>query len=92
MLFQKASLKAGFSVNQEETKKEEKNNLVQNVISNNINNNENITKEQKNWYIEIPAISIKAPIAEGTTKEIKKFSKGGLDYARKQRMWWFWIW
>ena len=70
MLFQKASLRAGFSVNQEETKKEEKNNLVQNVISNNINNNENITKEQKNWYIEIPAISIKAPIAEGTTKEI----------------------
>ena len=70
MLFQKASLRAGFSVNQEETKKEEKNNLVQNTISNNTNNNEIIVEEQKKWYIEIPAISLKAEIAEGTTKEV----------------------
>ena len=44
-------------------------NLIHNV-SNNIINNENKVEEKENWYIEIPAISLKAEIAEGTTKEV----------------------
>ena len=66
MLFQKSSLRAGFSVNQEQ---ENEVNLIHNV-SNNIINNENKVEEKENWYIEIPAISLKAEIAEGTTKEV----------------------
>lgn len=66
MLFQKASLRAGFSVSQEQ---ENEVNLIHNV-SNNVINNENKVEEKENWYIEIPAISLKAGIAEGTTKEV----------------------
>ena len=66
MLFQKSSLRAGFSVNQEQKNEV---NLIHNV-SNNIINNENKVEEKENWYIEIPAISLKAEIAEGTTKEV----------------------
>ena len=66
MLFQKSSLRAGFSVNQEQ---ENEVNLIHNV-SNNIINNENKVEEKENWYIEIPAISLKAEIVEGTTKEV----------------------
>lgn len=56
--FKKASLKAGFSVNLE-------NHIPVEPIHGKI---ENDTKE--NWYLEIPAIYLKATIAEGTTKEI----------------------
>ena len=66
MLFQKASLRAGFSVNQEQKNEV---NLIHNV-SNNVSNNENKVEEKEDWYIEIPAISLKAEIAEGTTKEV----------------------
>lgn len=56
---QKAVLKAGFSVN---TEKQE--NMV-------VTHTEAITKEENNdWYLEIPKINLKAPIEEGTTKEI----------------------
>ena len=60
MLFQKASLRAGFSVNQEQKNEV---NLIHNV-SNNVSNNENKVEEKEDWYIEIPAISLKAEIAE----------------------------
>ncbi len=56
---QKAVLKAGFSVN-----------TIQqpNEVS---TNTSIITKEENNnWYLEIPKIKLKAPIEEGTTKEI----------------------
>ena len=74
-LSQKASLKAGFTVN--------KNNIeasdiqTSNEINSNVQNQENIdnyigqTRDRsENWYIEIPSISLKAEIQEGTTKEI----------------------
>lgn len=36
-----------------------------------MNNNQNLEKNlKKDWYIEIPAISLRAEITEGTTKEV----------------------
>lgn len=35
-----------------------------------VTNSEAITKEDNNWYLEIPQIGLKAPIEEGTTKEV----------------------
>lgn len=56
---QKAVLKAGFSVN------------IENQESIVTTNSEAITKEENNnWYLEIPRINLKAPIKEGTTKEV----------------------
>lgn len=59
-------MRAGFSVNQEQ---KEETNILQNNISNSTNNSENIVKVE-DWYIEIPAISLRAEIAEGTTKDV----------------------
>lgn len=58
LISQKAVLKAGFSVNLE--------NL--NSVSNIRSNSETNTKE-KDWYLEIPNINLKAKIEEGTSKE-----------------------
>ncbi len=55
---QKAILKAGFSVNTENQKS---------IVA---TNSKLITKEDNNWYLEIPKINLKAPIEEGTTKEV----------------------
>lgn len=55
---QKAILKAGFSVNTENQRS---------IVT---TNNEAIAKEDNNWYLEIPKINVKAPIEEGTTKEV----------------------
>ncbi len=55
---QKAILKAGFSVNTENQKS---------IVT---TNSKLITKEDNNWYLEIPKINLKAPIEEGTTKEV----------------------
>ncbi len=55
---QKAILKAGFSVNTENQRS---------IVT---TNNEAIAKEDNNWYLEIPKINLKAPIEEGTTKEV----------------------
>ena len=36
-----------------------------------MNNNQNLEKDlKKDWYIEIPAISLRAEITEGTTQEV----------------------
>ena len=75
-LSQKASLKAGFSVNQNNVKTSDIENS-NNKITTNSQNQENIDNyigqtqyKSGNWYIEIPVISLKAEIQEGTTKEI----------------------
>ena len=75
-LSKKASLKAGFSVNQNNVKTSDIENS-NNKITTNSQNQENIDNyigqtqyKSGNWYIEIPVISLKAEIQEGTTKEI----------------------
>ena len=75
-LSQKASLKAGFSVNQNNVETSDIQNS-NNKITSNSQNQENIDNyigqtqnKSGNWYIEIPVISLKAEIQEGTTKEI----------------------
>lgn len=47
------------------------NNLSNNILNSNISKQLSTKSEEKvEWYIEIPTISLKAPITEGTTKEI----------------------
>ena len=47
------------------------NNLSNNILNSNISKQLSTkSKEKVEWYIEIPTISLKAPITEGTTKEI----------------------
>ena len=47
------------------------NNLSNNILNSNISKQTSTeSKEKEEWYIEIPAISLKAPITKGTTKEI----------------------
>ena len=47
------------------------NNLSNNILNPNISKQLSTKSEEKvEWYIEIPTISLKAPITEGTTKEI----------------------
>lgn len=64
---QKSVLKTGFKVEDIQT------NPMQNNIKNELNKEEQKikeTKEQSDWYLEIPSINLKADIKEGTTKEI----------------------
>lgn len=70
--FQKAVLKAGFTVNSENQSKIEKINL----------DLEASTKEE-NWYLEIPSIHLKATIKEGTTKEIMDQFIGHFEESKK---------
>lgn len=72
---QKASLRAGFLVNQNNI--ESSNIKVSNEINSNSQSQKNIDNyinqtedEGINWYIEIPVISLKAEIRERTTKEV----------------------
>lgn len=47
------------------------NNLSNNILNSNISKQLSTKSEEKvEWYIEIPTISLKAPITEGITKEI----------------------
>ena len=47
------------------------NKLPNNILNSNISKQLSTKSEEKvEWYIEIPRISLKAPITEGTTKEI----------------------
>lgn len=47
------------------------NNSSNNILNSNISKQLSTkSKEKVEWYIEIPTISLKAPITEGTTKEI----------------------
>ncbi|MCI8760050.1 MAG: class D sortase [Clostridia bacterium] len=70
--FQKAVLKAGFTVNSENQSKIEKINL----------DLEASTKEES-WYLEIPSIYLKATIKEGTTKEIMDQFIGHFEESKK---------
>lgn len=71
----KGLLKAGFYVENQIQNNIENNEKISNNINNianNIKNNENdnASNNEQDWYIEIPSISLKANIKEGTTKEI----------------------
>ncbi|MFQ8660637.1 MAG: class D sortase [Clostridia bacterium] len=78
----KSKLKVGFTSENQVLNQNTQNtqNYQSNYNSNNLSNNilnSNISKllstkseEKVEWYIEIPTISLKAPITEGTTKEI----------------------
>lgn len=47
------------------------NNSLNNILNSNMSKQLSTKSEEKvEWYIEIPTISLKAPITEGTTKEI----------------------
>ena len=75
--YSKASFKAGFQVeNQVEIPEE-------NTEEENINKEE---KEQESmaWYLEIPVINLKAPIAEGTTKEVMDQFIGHFEETTKE--------
>ena len=74
-LLKKSSLKAGFIVNE----------VVTSNITNDLNSNiqETHKNENYNWYIEIPAISLKAEIAEGTTKEVMDNYVGHFEETEK---------
>lgn len=77
--FKSSKLKVGFtSENQVFTQNiqnnlsnHNSNNLSNNILNSNISKQLSTKSEEKvEWYIEIPTISLKAPITEGTTKEI----------------------
>ena len=80
--FKSSKLKVGFTSENQVLNQNTQNiqNYQSNYNSNNLSNNilnSNISKllstkseEKVEWYIEIPTISLKAPITEGTTKEI----------------------
>lgn len=80
--FKNSKLKVGFTSENQVLNQNSQNtqNYQSNYNSNNLSNNilnSNISKQlstksegKVEWYIEIPRISLKAPITEGTTKEI----------------------
>ena len=63
LFYHNSSLKAGFVVNEESQKEQFNSNQIQNTQE----EKEENTKEL-DWYLEIPAIELKAEICEGTTK------------------------
>ena len=66
---QKSYLRAGFNV--ENQIQNNTNNILNNQINSpKLQSNESDAKENEEWYIEIPIISLKANIKEGTEKEI----------------------
>ncbi len=74
---QKSYLKAGFNVE----------NQIQNKVSNSLNNQTNSKKSQQEteeWYIEIPIISLKANIKEGTEKETLDDYVGHFEETQKE--------
>lgn len=46
-------------------------------------NSNNISKENYDWYLEIPNINLKAPISDGTTKEVMDKFIGHFDETPK---------
>ena len=74
---QKSYLKAGFNVE----------NQIQNKVSNSLNNQTNSQKSQQEteeWYIEIPIISLRANIKEGTEKETLDDYVGHFEETQKE--------
>lgn len=77
--FKNSKLKVGFTSenqvfnqnNQNILNRQKNHNLQNNILNSNISKQLSTKSEEKvEWYIEIPTISLKAPITEGTTKEI----------------------
>ena len=77
--FKNSKLKVGFTSenqvfnqnNQNIQNRQKNHNLQNNILNSNISKQLSTKSEEKvEWYIEIPTISLKAPITEGTTKEI----------------------
>lgn len=87
---QKTSFKAGFDVRNSIGNKIEQVNsniLNQKIPDENlINSKENVSNEkttEKNWYIEIPSINLKAKISEGTSKETMDKFVGHFEETQK---------
>lgn len=68
----KTVLKAGFSSNPEPPSDFQ-----------NINVEPSKSTKEENWYLEIPSINLKAPIREGTTKEIMDKFIGHFEESKK---------
>lgn len=68
-----AILKAGFTVNPKNQNDMEMINSIQ----------ESDTKENREWYLEIPSINLKANIQEGTSKEIMEQFVGHFEESKK---------
>lgn len=75
--FKNSKLKVGFTSenqvfnqnNQNIQNRQKNHNLQNNILNSNISKQLSTKSEEKvEWYIEIPTISLKAPITEGTTK------------------------
>lgn len=80
LFYHNSSLKAGFVVNEESQKEQFNSNQIQNTQE----EKEENTKEL-DWYLEIPAIELKAEICEGTTKEVMDKFIGHFEETSKDK-------
>ena len=80
LFYHNSSLKAGFVVNEESQKGQFNSNQIQNTQE----EKEENTKEL-DWYLEIPAIELKAEICEGTTKEVMDKFIGHFEETSKDK-------
>ena len=80
---QKSKLKAGFQV--EQVMENLASSSTQEIIANSTQEEIEILKneEQWSWYLEIPIINLKAPIEEGTTKEVMDIAIGHFEETQK---------
>ena len=80
---QKSKLKAGFQV--EQVMENLASSSTQEIIANSTQEEIEILKneEQWSWYLEIPIINLKAPIEEGTTKEVMDIAIGNFEETQK---------
>lgn len=80
----KGLLRAGFYVENQIQNNIKNNEKISNNISNSDNNiKDNISNNEQDWYIEIPSISLKANIKEGTTQEILEDYVGHFEETSK---------
>ena len=80
---QKSKLKAGFQV--EQVMENLASSSTQEIIANSTQEEIEILKneEQWSWYLEIPIINLKAPIEEGTAKEVMDIAIGHFEETQK---------
>lgn len=80
---QKSKLKAGFQV--EQVMENLASSSTQEIVANSTQEKMGILKneEQWSWYLEIPIINLKAPIEEGTTKEVMDIAIGHFEETQK---------
>ena len=78
-----SKLKAGFQV--EQVMENLASSSTQEIIANSTQEEIEILKneEQWSWYLEIPIINLKAPIEEGTTKEVMDIAIGHFEETQK---------